>query len=68
MAVTLQQIADGSRCLTCNGSGLVIDENDNTIECLTCLGTGYGTGETETPAGLRKVAAILAQAVIDLQR
>ncbi|KKL72984.1 hypothetical protein LCGC14_2079410, partial [marine sediment metagenome] len=32
-----------------------------------CVSTGYGSSTAQTPEGVRKIFAILAQEIIDLQ-
>ena len=68
--VTLSQIVDGKICTACAGAGIIPDPENplRTITCSPCVGTGYGSGDRDTPVGLRKTFAILAQAIIDLQR
>jgi DnaJ-class molecular chaperone len=69
--MTLQQMADGSVCAACGGSGFDRDDPSSTKEqpaqCQACEGTGIGEGNLERLYGMRKVLALLAQEIINLQ-
>jgi DnaJ-class molecular chaperone len=69
VAVTLDQIVAGTHCDKCGGTGIlkVKEKKEKTKYCNKCAGTGYGNDSGATPEGQRKILAVLAQAILDLQ-